>query len=674
MTDRSHSLRLLPAGIDTYSHPVVYMHEECHVCQAEGFRALTRVRIDCGEYRVIATLNVVTDGDWLSPDAAALSDAAWDALQPEEGARGLFSHPDPPAAASVIRAKVYGERLSEAQFRTIMGDTLARRLSDLDLSAFVTACAGGRLDFDETIGLTRAMQAAGETLNWGGKPVLDKHCVGGLPGNRTTPIVVAIVAAAGHLIPKTSSRAITSPAGTADTMEVMTPVAAAFGLELTLQISDGSQPVGQEIGPALEAMDVLRVLRCAPDAPAALRDRALTLARLLLDMGGGSDTGTSRTRELLDSGAPARRGFVAGALGRSGPPRRAAVRNSRRNPRGTGLCAGLCDRPANPVQDRGADMRAVLASFPEMLPLAERLAPLIGAEIAPVGWRHFPNGESQVTLNGDFAGRNVAILCTLRDPDRHALPLRFAAATVRDLDAASVGLIAPYLGYMRQDRRFAPGQAVSAPLFAGFIEESFDWLVTADPHLHRIPSLDRVFTIPANWVVTAPLLAEWITGHVADPVLLGPDSESQQWVAEVANLAGCPYKVLRKQRSGDRSVEISVPDNPVLRAGTPVILDDIASTGRTLVRTIERLREAGTNPPVCVVIHAVFAGNSYADILNAGVRRIVTTDSIPHESNVIEITSLLATATREAMAGLTFQGPEASQSNRTTGRKDQDHE
>jgi thymidine phosphorylase len=392
----------MPAGIDTYSHPVVYMHADCHVCQAEGFRALTRVRIDCGRKWVIATLNVVTGSGWLPPDAAALSDAAWLALQPGPGARGKLSHPEPPAAASFIRAKVYGERLAEDQFRTIISDALARRLSDLDLAAFVTACAGDRLDFQETIALTRVMQAAGKNLTWGKDLVLDKHCVGGLPGNRTTPIVVAIIAAAGHTIPKTSSRAITSPAGTADMMEVMAPVAlditamrrvvesqggcvvwggglglspaddvmirierpldfdsdgqlvasvlskkaaagadrviidipvgptakvrsqaaaaalsarlkavaAAVGLELKIHISDGSQPVGQGIGPALEAADVLKVLRRAPDAPGDLRDRALTLAGLLLDMADGPEIGPAKARALLDSGA-AERCFMA---------------------------------------------------------------------------------------------------------------------------------------------------------------------------------------------------------------------------------------------------------------------------------------------------------------------------------------------------------------------------
>lgn len=300
-------------------------------------------------------------------------------------------------------------------------------------------------------------------------------------------------------------------------------------------------------------------------------------------------------------------------------------------------------------------MTPVLIPFPDMRPLARRLAPLIGADVAGLDWHRFPDGESLVSLHDDVHGKAAAFLCTLRDPDAQALPLRFAAATARELGAAGVGLIAPYLGYMRQDRRFHPGEAVSAPLFAQFLGESFDWLVTVDPHLHRIPSLDKVFSVPARPVVTAPLLAEWIAGNVERPVLLGPDSESQQWVAKVASLAGCPYEVLRKVRSGDRNVEVSVPDSPALRTGTPVIVDDIASSGRTLVRAIERLTEVGTPPPVCVVIHAVFAGQAHTDILRAGARRIVTTDTIPHESNAIAIAPLLAEETKGLMDYLTFQ-------------------
>lgn len=225
MSDDVHSIELVQAGIDTYRQPVVYMHEDCHLCRAEGFSSLTRVEISLRDRTIIASLNVVTGADWLSPDTAALSNSAWESLGVQKGDRGVFGHPEPAHSTSAIRAKVYGEKLVEKDFRAIINDTLAFRLSDLDLAAFVASCAGERLDVDETIALTRAMQDAGQTLDWGEGLVLDKHCVGGLPGNRTTPIVVAIVAAAGFRIPKTSSRAITSPAGTADTMEVMTPVA-----------------------------------------------------------------------------------------------------------------------------------------------------------------------------------------------------------------------------------------------------------------------------------------------------------------------------------------------------------------------------------------------------------------------------------------------------------------
>ncbi len=225
MTQPHSFLPIIRAGIDTYRQPVVYMREDCHLCRAEGFSALTRVRIEAGGRSLIATLTVVTAEGWLPPDTAALSIAAWNALRPErQGVQAEFSHPEPPASTSAIRNKVFGGKFDAASASQIITDMVAHRLSDLDLAAFVTACAGDRLDIAETIALTRAMTDAGQRIDWGTEPVLDKHCVGGLPGNRTTPIVVAVIAAAGGLIPKTSSRAITSPAGTADTIEVMTPV------------------------------------------------------------------------------------------------------------------------------------------------------------------------------------------------------------------------------------------------------------------------------------------------------------------------------------------------------------------------------------------------------------------------------------------------------------------
>lgn len=286
----------------------------------------------------------------------------------------------------------------------------------------------------------------------------------------------------------------------------------------------------------------------------------------------------------------------------------------------------------------------ILLPFPGMERLATDIAKTFGAAVQPVGLHRFPDGESLVTLPNDIVGKELAIVATLRDPDALALPLRFAAATARELGATRVGLIAPYLGYMRQDRRFTPGQAVSAPLFARFLGESFDWLVTVDPHLHRIARLEDVFPMPAIHVATAPLVAAWIADELPDAVLLGPDSESQQWVAEVAKLAGRPYEVLRKQRRGDRAVDITVPTSADLQRCRPVILDDIASSGRTMSQAVERVVAAGGAAPVCILIHAVFADDAHDDIRAAGAARIVTTDTIPHLSNAISVAGILASA------------------------------
>jgi ribose-phosphate pyrophosphokinase len=294
----------------------------------------------------------------------------------------------------------------------------------------------------------------------------------------------------------------------------------------------------------------------------------------------------------------------------------------------------------------------ILVPFPEMKTLARSLAPALDADLCPLDWHRFPDGESLMTLPDDMRDADVAILATLRDPDRLALPLRFAAKTARELGARNVGLIAPYLGYMRQDRRFHDGQAVSAKLFAGFLAESFDWLVTVDPHLHRIARLEDIFSIPAERVASAPLLAKWIRTNLPDAILLGPDSESQQWVAEVARLAARPYEVLRKIRTGDHEVDISVPESAALLEGTPVILDDIASSGRTMARAVEQLLAAGTGSPVCLAIHAVFAEGAHDVIMSAGAARIVTTDTIPHPSNAIGTAAVLAKSLRSFVSSL----------------------
>ena len=393
-------LRLRRLGIDTYQEPVVYMAADCPVCRSEGWTAQARIVVTLDGRSILATLNVVT-GTLLAADETSLSNAAWVLLSAEDGAYVTLSHPAPLTSLALVRRKLYGERLRAPDFSDIIGDIVAGRYSAIELTAFVAACTGGRLDLAETVDLTRAMVAVGDRLTWPYPVVVDKHSVGGLPGNRTTMLVVPIVAAAGLVIPKTSSRAITSPAGTADAMETVAPVTldvpamqrvvereggcivwggavrlspaddmiirverpldldsegqlvasvlskkaaagsthviidmpvgptakvrsrdaartlgallTAVGRDLGLAVEvcegDGSQPVGRGVGPALEARDVLAVLRRDASAPADLRARALVLAGRVLEAGGAAaaGTGTELARAIVDDGRALRK-------------------------------------------------------------------------------------------------------------------------------------------------------------------------------------------------------------------------------------------------------------------------------------------------------------------------------------------------------------------------------
>lgn len=289
-------------------------------------------------------------------------------------------------------------------------------------------------------------------------------------------------------------------------------------------------------------------------------------------------------------------------------------------------------------------MTRVLLPFPLQRPIADEMAPALGARLGRLDWRRFPDGESLVAVDEALSGADVAIVASLHRPDEISIAMRFAAATAREFGARSVGLVAPYLAYMRQDTRFHPGEAVSAPLYARFLEESFDWLVTADPHLHRNPELSALYRVPAVRIAAAPVVATWIRANVPDAVLIGPDSESAQWVADIARRAGMPWQVLHKQRHGDRDVEVSLPDVASARGRTPVIVDDIISSGHTVIETLGHLRQLGLPAAVCVAIHAVFAEDAYARLLEAGAARVVSTDSIPHPSNAMSIAGLLADA------------------------------
>jgi ribose-phosphate pyrophosphokinase len=238
--------------------------------------------------------------------------------------------------------------------------------------------------------------------------------------------------------------------------------------------------------------------------------------------------------------------------------------------------------------------------------------------------------------------RRVVLVATLDRPDAKLLPLAFAAKTARELGAESVALVAPYLAYMRQDRRFEPGEAVTSRIFSGLLSGVVDRLLTVDPHLHRLSDLSAIYSIPAQALHAAPAIARWIEDNVDSPLIVGPDEESVQWVTAAAG-SRIPSLVLAKTRRGDRDIEVSVPDVAHFREHTPVVVDDIISTAQTMIETLSHLKRAGMRPGIAVGVHAVFAEGAY-EALKAASARIVTTNTIAHETNAIDVAPLIADA------------------------------
>jgi len=286
----------------------------------------------------------------------------------------------------------------------------------------------------------------------------------------------------------------------------------------------------------------------------------------------------------------------------------------------------------------------VLFPMPGNDAFCAHLASLMHARQGELDYRRFPDGESYVRLDTPVAGFDVALICTLNAPDEKTLALLFAARTARELGARSVGLVAPYLAYMRQDKRFQAGEALTSAQYGALLSPAFDWLVTVDPHLHRHKSLDDLYSVPSAVVHAAPVISEWVREQLAHAVLIGPDSESEQWVGQVAAGAGCPYLILRKTRRGDRDVSVSAPEIKRWRDRVPVLIDDIISTARTMIAAAAHFKDAGMQAPVCIGVHGVFAGTAHADLLAAGAARVVTCNTIPHPTNAIDLAPALAQA------------------------------
>jgi thymidine phosphorylase len=216
-------LKLRRFAIDTYRENVAFLARNCSTYRPAEFQALNKIEVQQNGRRILAVLNIVDEPGLIGPDELGLAEQAFHQLGLPEGARVQIAPASPPKSLEAVRRKIFGAQLAQAEIETIIHDVAANRYSKTEIAAFLIASARF-LSTNEVLDLTRAMANVGNRLSWADSLVVDKHCIGGIPGNRTSMIVVPIVAAHGLTMPKTSSRAITSAAGTADSMEVLARV------------------------------------------------------------------------------------------------------------------------------------------------------------------------------------------------------------------------------------------------------------------------------------------------------------------------------------------------------------------------------------------------------------------------------------------------------------------
>ena len=288
----------------------------------------------------------------------------------------------------------------------------------------------------------------------------------------------------------------------------------------------------------------------------------------------------------------------------------------------------------------------LLLAFDDEQAQANALAAALQIPLALVERHRFPDGESRLRLPPRLPDR-LLMLRGLHQPNDKLVELLIALPAARALGARQILLVCPYLAYMRQDMAFHPGEAVSQRHVGALLASQVDGLITVDPHLHRIASLDEVMPGCRSRVLSAaPLLGAWVARHLPGALLLGPDEESLQWVGEAGRCHGLAHAVCHKQRLGDREVRVVLPSLD-WRGRAVVLMDDVASTGRTLVEAAVAVLVAGAASVDVAVTHALFVGDALEQLRAAGVRRVWSSDSVPHETAVVALADLLAGAVRD---------------------------
>lgn len=273
--------------------------------------------------------------------------------------------------------------------------------------------------------------------------------------------------------------------------------------------------------------------------------------------------------------------------------------------------------------------------------IANKIHQALGYELGNLSIHQFPDEEILVRIDSDVKEREIIFVASIDRPNAKLFSLIAAAETVKALGAKNIKLIAPYLPYMRQDKSFHSGEGITSTYFAKLISGYFDELITIDPHLHRWKSLNDIYTISTKVLHATDPIAQWIKQNVVNPLIIGPDMESEQWVSEIAKNINASFFILEKTRKEDRDVEISFPSMELYQHHTPVLVDDIISTAVTMIQTVKHLKSLNMKSPLCIGVHAIFAGNAYDDLINAGTEKIITCNTIFHHSNKIDISELI---------------------------------
>lgn len=288
--------------------------------------------------------------------------------------------------------------------------------------------------------------------------------------------------------------------------------------------------------------------------------------------------------------------------------------------------------------------KPIVFAYPGNEKLANSIAEYINADIGKMEIRSFPDGELYIRVLSEVKNRVSIIVCSLNKPNEKTFALYFLSKTLKSLESTEVWLVLPYLAYLRQDKIFHFGEALTSEYFASLISGFANKVFTIDPHLHRLNSLGEIYSIPTIILNSSSLIATYIRNTIKNPLLIGPDSESEQWLSQIAKNAGAPYVILNKTRLGDKEVEISLPVLENFKNHTPVLVDDIISTAETMIEVIEKIKHAGMTKPVCIGIHAVFSQNAFVNLEKSGVFSIVTCNTIDHKTNQIDVSELIGMA------------------------------